>query len=77
MYVTDNEKTLIFGCQSKKVSSDTFEVLSSESVEVRTKDETSSTSGTFFYCLGFQQNGKYAHISTSVNIHKKIHDNDR
>lgn len=74
VYVTNNEKTVSFGCQSEKVSSDTFNVLINKSVEVREKDESSSTSGTFFYCLGFQQNGKYAHITTRIIIHKKVHD---
>lgn len=58
--VTKNKKIVSFGCQVE-ATSDTFNVLINESVEVRTTDEASSTSGTFFYCLGFQQNGKYAH----------------
>lgn len=72
--VTKNEKIVSFGCQ-EQVNSDTFNVRINESVEVRTNDDASSTSGTFFYCLGFKQNGKYAHISTSVNILKEVHDN--
>lgn len=73
VYVTDNEKSVSFGCQ-KEASSITFNALINKTVEVRAKDESSSTTGEFFYCLGFQPNGKYAHLPTSVNIPNKVQD---
>lgn len=73
IYVTDNEKTVSFGCQ-KDASSITFNAQINQTVEVRAKDESLSTTGEFFYCLGFQPNGKYAHLSTSVIIPNKVQD---
>lgn len=55
----------IFVCPST-VSSQTIGVQINESMDVRAEYVSPFTSGTFYHCLGFQQNGKYALVYLSV-----------
>lgn len=57
--VTYGSEQFIFGCPSH-VSSTTINVRIDESVDVRAEYKSPSSQGTFFHCLGLQQNSKYA-----------------
>lgn len=45
------QTAFIFGCQLEKVSSHTFNVQHNESVDIRAEYVSSSTSGTFYFCI--------------------------
>lgn len=51
-----NEK-LVMGCPLRVVSSQTLNVNINQSVHVRAEYVSPLTSGTFYHCIGFQQNG--------------------
>lgn len=48
----------IFGCPLSQGTSDTFKLLKYQSINVQAEFSPPSSSGTFYQCLGFQQNGK-------------------
>lgn len=48
----------IFGCPISRGSSATFTLESYQSLDVQAEYSSSSSPGTFYQCLGFQQNGK-------------------
>lgn len=48
----------IIGCPLPQETSDRFELLQYQSIDVQAKYSPSSSSGTFHQCLWFQQNGK-------------------
>lgn len=50
---------IIFGCPLSSVSSKTF-VKINQTVNVQAEYIPPSTTGTFYHCVGFQQNGNYA-----------------
>lgn len=60
---------IIFGCPLSSVSSQTF-VKINQTVNVQAEYIPPSTTGTFFHCVGFQQNGNYA--LTSIHKIKSI-----
>lgn len=51
-----------FGCPIKRISTQTFDVEINQLADIQAEYETPSTSGVFYHCLGFQQNGKYVYI---------------
>lgn len=53
----------IFKCPLLSFTSHVLKVQINEAVEVRAEYALPSTSGTFYYCVGFQQNGKYLYSS--------------
>lgn len=53
----------IFKCPLLSFTSHTLNVQINQAVEVRAEYALPSTSGTFYYCVGFQQNGKYVYTS--------------
>lgn len=58
----------MFGCQLEKVSSHTFNVQHNESVDIRAEYVSSSTSGAFYFCIWFQENGEYAIILKNARL---------
>lgn len=52
------DKSLIMGCPLQHLSSQALGVQMNELVEVQAEYISPYTSGTFYHCLGFQQNGK-------------------
>lgn len=48
---------LLMGCSLRFVSSQTLNVNVNQSVDVRAEYVSPFTSGTFYHCIGFQQNG--------------------
>lgn len=60
---------IIFGCPLSSVSSQTF-VKINQTVNVQAEYIPPSTTGTFFHCVRFQQNGNYA--LTSIHNIKSI-----
>lgn len=54
--------TFVFGCSAltNSLMSTGIDVQINQSVVVRAEYVPPSKSGTFYHCLGFQQNGKYA-----------------
>lgn len=51
------QKSVLYGCPIPNFSSQTLTVQFNQSVEVRADYVSPSTSGTFYNCMGFQQNG--------------------
>lgn len=49
-------ESFIMGCPLRQVSTQTLNVNINQSVDVRAEYVTQYTSGTFYHCLGFQQN---------------------
>lgn len=47
----------IFGCPLSQGTSDTFKLLKYHNINVQAEFSPSSSPGTFYQCLGFQQNG--------------------
>lgn len=62
-----NEK-LVMGCPLRVVSSQTLNVNINQSVNVRAEYVSPLTSGTFYHCIGFQQNGIIDNILTDSKI---------
>lgn len=53
----------IFNCPTNVISSLVLNVRINQTVDVRARYVSPSTSGTFQHCMGFQQNGKmYIHV---------------
>lgn len=59
IYVKDAYTTLRFNCPIPSFSIQTLTVQINQSVAVRAEYVSPYTPGTFYHCLGFQQNGKY------------------
>lgn len=57
------QNSIIFGCPIIAFSSQTFNVNISQSVEIRAYYKSQYTSGTFYHCLHFQQNGMNVYLS--------------
>lgn len=51
------QNSIIFRCPINIISSQTLNVIMNQSVDVRADYVSPSTLGTFYYCLGLQQNG--------------------
>lgn len=51
---------IIFGCPLSSVSSQTFIVKINQTVNVQAEYIPPFTTGTFYHCVGFQQNGNHA-----------------
>lgn len=51
------QNTFVFGCTKSQVSSQTFDLQINQSVNARAGYLSDFTSGNFYNCLGFQQNG--------------------
>lgn len=58
------QNLIVFGCPINMVSSQTINVIINQLVNVRADYKPPYTSGTFYHCLGFQQNG--------LNVYKSI-----
>lgn len=65
--VTVQNTLIVFRCQYWP-SSETIRVTMNQSFDVRAEYVSPSTSGTFYHCLGFQQNGTIASLSIVVKI---------
>lgn len=61
------QNTFIFGCPSH-LSSQTISVTMNQSLDVRAEYVSLYTSGTFYHCLGFQQNGTIVSFSIVLKI---------
>lgn len=59
-----------FGCPNTAYSSVTIDVQINQSVVVQSDYSPPFTSGTFYHCLGFQQNGMFVHLSFYINSYK-------
>lgn len=65
--VTVQNTFIVFRCQYQP-SSETIRVTMNQSFYVRAEYVSPSTSGTFYHCLGFQQNGTIVSLSIVVKI---------
>lgn len=55
-YTQVNVQSIIFGCSPDRLSH-SISVTINQSLDVRAEYVSSSTSGTFYHCMGFLQNG--------------------
>lgn len=62
----------IFGCPISRGSSATFTLESYQSLDVQAEYSSSSSPGTFYQCLGFQQNGKIFFLIILKKLKKEI-----
>lgn len=60
-----------FGCPISRGSSATFTLESYQSLDVQAEYSTSSSPGTFYQCLGFQQNGKIFFLNYFEEIEER------
>lgn len=67
-----NNETLLFGCPILSSASNAFNVQTNQPVEIRADYVSQSSPGTFYHCLGFQQNGKYVYIQKLTFIKNKM-----
>lgn len=58
---------MIFGCPISSFSTQTLTVNINQSVDVQAEYVSQYTPGTFYHCIGFQQNGNF-----SLKLHNKI-----
>lgn len=65
------QNSIIFKCPSLYFTSQTLYVQINQAVDVRAEYTLPSTSGRFYHCVGFQQNGKYAYTSSYKLPHWK------
>lgn len=56
------QNTSIIGCQTNVESPLLLNVTINQTVDVRARCVSPSTSGTFHHCIGFQRNGKMTHM---------------
>lgn len=57
------EKGLLFRCPANTISFQTINVTINQSVDVHAGYVAQDTSGTFYQCMGFQQNGKTNYLT--------------
>lgn len=67
-----NKETFLYGCPIIYPASNTFNVKTNQTVDIRADYVTQSSPGTFYHCLGFQQNGKYLYIRKLTFINNKM-----
>lgn len=53
------QNSILFRCPMNKITAQTLDVIMNQLVDVRADYVSPSTSGTFYHCLGLQQNGNY------------------
>lgn len=56
------QNVFIFRCYKDDLTSHELDVQNNEQFDIRAEYEPPYTSGLFYQCMGFQQNGKYAYI---------------
>lgn len=67
IYVKNANTTFRFGCPISSIIYQTLTVNVNQSVDVRADYNSLHTSGTFYHCMGFGQNGNF-----SLNLHNKL-----
>lgn len=56
------QNVIIFRCEKEELTSHELDVQNNDQLDIRAEYELPYTSGLFYHCMGFQQNGKYAYI---------------
>lgn len=62
------QNSIVFGCPIQSISSQALNVQINQSVEVRAEYKLPYASGTFYHCLGLQQNGMKDNYSIIYTI---------
>lgn len=62
------QNSIVFGCPIQSISSQALNVQINQSVEVRAEYILPHASGTFYHCLGLQQNGMKNNYSIICTI---------
>lgn len=56
------QNNIIFRCEKDEVTVYVLDIQNNEKLDIRATYVSQYTSGIFYHCMGFQQNGKYAYI---------------